>query len=37
MKNLKPIKLIPAREMVAIRLREAIMLRELKEGDRHNP
>ncbi len=33
MKNLKPIKLIPAREMVAIRLREAIMLRELKEGD----
>lgn len=33
MKNLKPIKLVPAREMVAIRLREAIMLRELKEGD----
>jgi len=33
MKNLSPIKLVPAREMVAVRLREAIMLRELKEGD----
>lgn len=33
MKNLTPIKMVPAREMVAIRLREAIMLRELKEGD----
>lgn len=33
MRNLNPIKLIPAREMVASRLREAILLRELKEGD----
>lgn len=33
MQNLQPLKLLPAREMVASTLRRAIWFRELKEGD----